>query len=100
MDETVYVDCPHCNARLEVDRKTGKVVKSWEKVEKKEGTDFFAESLKKQKEEKARLNKYFTAAPDSLKQKKKELQDKFEAEKKRIHDEGDTERPINPMDLD
>jgi len=98
--ETIFVDCPHCHTRLEIEKKTGKVVKTWAKLEKKEGADVVGEALKKMKEDKARLDKYFSGAPDSMKQHKKELLDKFEQEKKRIHETGDVEKPINPMDLD
>jgi hypothetical protein len=35
-----------------------------------------------------------------MEEKKKELEEKFEAEKKRIKDSGDTSKPVNPMDLD
>ncbi|MDD2772371.1 MAG: hypothetical protein PHP45_01600 [Elusimicrobiales bacterium] len=99
--ETIFVDCPHCGMRLEVDKQTGKVVKTWEKLKIKDGADPFAESLKKMKEEKDRLDKYFTGAPESLKQRRQELADKFEAEKQKIKDAGGTvERPLNPLDLD
>ena len=100
MNETLYVDCPHCGARLEVERKTGKLVKSWEKTEKKEGVDQVAESLKKIQENKTKLDKYFSGAPESLAEHKRGLLDAFEKEKKRIRDTGDTSRPINPLDLD
>ncbi|MCX5783204.1 MAG: hypothetical protein NTW04_02010 [Elusimicrobia bacterium] len=98
--ETFYIDCPHCKTRLEVEKKSGRVIKSWEHIEKKDGADPMAEALKKMKEDKSRLEKYFSGAGDEMAHRKKELQDKFEAEKKRIHDSGDTERPLNPMDLD
>ncbi|MFA5161803.1 MAG: hypothetical protein WC421_06120 [Elusimicrobiales bacterium] len=100
MTETMFVDCPCCGTRLELERKTGKIVKTWAKLEKKEGGDAFADSLKKMKEEKERLGKYFSQAPDSMSKHKKELLDKFEQEKQRIKDSGDTSRPLNPLDLD
>jgi len=100
MSETIFVDCPHCGQRLEVEKNTGKIVKTWAKVEKKEGVDLVAETLRKRKEERAQLDKYFSGAPDSLKKHKEELLKKFDAEKKRIHDEKDYDKPVNPMDLD
>jgi len=100
MNDTIFVDCPHCGQRLEVERKTGKVVKTWAKVEKKAGVDLVAETLKKRQEERAQLDKYFSGAQSDMKKHKEELLKKFDEEKKRINDEGDFERPINPMDLD
>ena len=57
-------------------------------------------ALKKIKSDKSRLDDYFSGAGRAMEEKKKELLDKFEQEKKRIEDSGDTSRPINPMDLD
>ncbi len=99
-EETFYVDCPICRARIEVERKTGRIIKHWEKAEKKEGVDPVQDALKKMQENKDKLSKYFSGARTSMEEKKKELLDKFDKEKQRIHDEGDTSRPINPMDLD
>ena len=99
-DETFLIDCPICKARIEVVKKTGKVIRHWEKPEVKEGADQMQEALKKIKDDKVRLDDYFSKAQGDMERKKKELLDKFEKEKKRIKDSGDTSRPINPMDLD
>jgi len=97
---TFLVDCPCCKVRIEVDRKNGKVLRHWEKPEVKEGADPMQEAIKKMKADKSRLDDYFSNAGKTMEGKKKELLDKFEKEKKRIEDSGDTSRPINPMDLD
>ncbi len=99
-DETIYVDCPLCGGRLEVVKNTGKVINHWAKPEIGGGGDIVKEALKKQAEEKLRLEEYFKTAPDSLSKKSKKLDDLFEAEKKRIHKEKDYDRPDNPFDLD
>lgn len=97
---TFLVDCPCCKARIEVDRRTGKVLKHWEKPQVKEGGDLMAESLKKIQADKSRLDDYFKNAGKSMEDKQKELEAQFEKEKKRIEDSGDTSKPINPLDLD
>lgn len=97
---TFLVDCPCCKARIEVDRQNGKVLRHWEKPEVKEGTDPMQEAFKKMKADKSRLDDYFNNAGKSMEEKKKELEEKFKQEKKRIEDSGDTSKPINPMDLD
>lgn len=99
-DGTFLVECPCCSVRLEIDRRTGKVLKHFEKPQVKPGGDPMQEALKKMKDEKARLDSYFSNAGKSLEEKKKELEKKFEQEKKRIEDSGDNSRPINPLDLD
>ncbi|MEK7721970.1 MAG: hypothetical protein AAB359_06235 [Elusimicrobiota bacterium] len=99
-DGTFIIDCPICKARIEVDKKTGKALRHWEKPEVREGADPMQEAFRKMKEDKSRLDSYFSNAGKSMENKKKELEEKFEKEKKRIKDSGDTSRPINPMDLD
>jgi len=94
------VDCPCCKARIEVDKKNGKVLRHWDKPDVKDGADPMAEAFRKMKADKTRLDDYFSNAGKSMEEKKKELLDKFETEKKRIKDSGDTSRPLNPMDLD
>ncbi|MDO8806271.1 MAG: hypothetical protein Q7R35_17785 [Elusimicrobiota bacterium] len=99
-DGTFIVDCPCCKIRIEVDKKTGKVLRHWEKPEAKEGVDPMQEAFKKMKDDKSRLDSYFSNAGKSMEDKKKELDEKFEKEKKRIKDSGDTSRPETPWDLD
>ncbi|HOI42099.1 MAG TPA: hypothetical protein PK523_04060 [Elusimicrobiales bacterium] len=94
------IDCPCCKARIEVDRKTGKVLRHWDKPKVKEGADPMAEAMKKIQEDKARLEGYFSGARGEMDKKKKDLLDKFEQEKKRIEESGEDIKPINPMDLD
>lgn len=97
---TFLVDCPCCKVQIEVDRKTGKVLRHWDKPVAKAGGDPMQEAMKKMKEDKSRLDSYFTNAGRSMEDKKKELEDKFEKEKKRIKDSGETSRPESPWDLD
>ncbi|MDD2805499.1 MAG: hypothetical protein PHV33_08090 [Elusimicrobiales bacterium] len=97
---TFLIDCPCCKARIEVDRKTGKVLKHWDKPQVKPGGDLMQEAMKKMQEDKARLDSYFSNAGKSMEEKKKELEEKFQKEKKRIEESGDTSRPDSPFDLD
>jgi hypothetical protein len=97
---TFLIDCPCCKARVEVDKKTGKVLRHWEKPVVKEGADPMQEAFKKMKADKSRLDDYFSNAGKSLEDKKKELEDKFQKEKKRIEESGDTSKPETPFDLD
>ena len=99
-EETFLIDCPLCEARIEVEKKTGKVINHWEKPKLKKGEDPFKKALEGIKDNKNKLDDYFSGAKNSMEDKKKELLDKFEKEKKRIKDTGDTSKPINPMDLD
>ncbi|MBI5744838.1 MAG: hypothetical protein HY952_09850 [Elusimicrobia bacterium] len=99
-DGTFLVECPCCKARIEVDRRTGKVLKHWDKPQVKEGGDLMQEAMKKMQADKNRLDAYFSNAGKSMEEKKKELEEKLEKEKKRIEESGDTSKPPSPFDLD
>ncbi|HUT86416.1 MAG TPA: hypothetical protein VMW66_06250 [Elusimicrobiales bacterium] len=98
--KTIYVDCPHCGARIEAESKSGKVMQSWEKPQIKKGEDAFKQAFKKQKEDKSKLDEYFKGASGEMEKRKKDLLDKFDKAKKEIHDKKDYGRPDMPTDLD
>ena len=99
-EESFLIDCPMCKARIEVEKKTGKVLRHWEKPVVKEGGDQIKDALDKIKQDHARLENYFSKAQGDMEKKKKDLLDNFEKEAKRIKDSGDTSKPFNPLDLD
>lgn len=99
MSETFLVDCPKCGLRIEIDKKTGKIVKHYEKPDIKT-TDPIKEMMEKMKSEKEKLNNYFDSAQDGLKERQKDLEKKFKENKKKIEESNDKSRPINPLDLD
>jgi predicted nuclease with TOPRIM domain len=99
-EESFLIDCPMCKARIEVEKKTGKVLRHWEKPVTKEGSDQMKDALEKIKTDKSKLEDYFSKAQGDMEKKKRELLDTFEKEAKRIKDSGDNSKPLNPMDLD
>lgn len=99
-EKTIFIDCPHCKSRLEVETKTGKITQSWKEDDLKKSKDFIKDALKKQEEEKSRLDKYFEGAGSEMQKRKKDLFKQFDKEKKRIHKQKDYSRPDNPMDWD
>lgn len=99
MSDTFLIDCPKCALRIEIDKKSGKVIKHYEKIDIK-SEDPFKEIMYKMKGEKEKLNDYFKGAQSAFKDRQKELEKKFEENKKKIEESGDKSKPINPMDLD
>lgn len=95
--ETFIIECPECGIHIEIDKKTGKVVAKYPRIEKS-SSDPFSEILKKEKERSKQLDEYFSKAPDDLKRRKEELDKKFEENKKKAKD--DPNPPLNPLDLD
>ncbi|MCX7905362.1 MAG: hypothetical protein N2446_01505 [Elusimicrobiales bacterium] len=94
--ETFIVECPECGIRIEVDKKTGKVINKYSKPNLS-STDPFTDMIKKTKEKNRELDEYFSKAPDELKRRINELEKRFEENKKKAKD--DPNPPINPMDL-
>lgn len=100
-DGTIYVDCPCCGVRLEVEREGGKVVQRWEKQAKaKPGGDPIKAALAKLEEDKKKRAKLLSGAAEAIEAEKKRALEKFEKEKERIKRENDTSRPPHPFDLD
>lgn len=100
MEETFLIDCPKCGARIEVEKRTGKVLRHWDKPDIKGSADPLKDMMDKMNQQKSKLDNYFDGAKDGLKDRRKELDKKFEEEKKRVKESGDDSKPINPMDLD
>lgn len=96
--DTVIIECPQCGIRIEIDRKTGKVINKYPKPETSKSGDIFSDMIKKDEENKRKLEEYFSNAPQSLKKRKDELEKKFEENRKKAKD--DPNPPLNPMDLD
>ncbi len=97
---TVYVDCPCCGTRLEVERENGKVVQQWKKAEPAPGGDALKAALAKLESDKQRRQQIFSTAKESMEEQKRKALEKFEKEKERIKRENDTSRPPGPFDLD
>ncbi|MGC9070945.1 MAG: hypothetical protein ACP5IO_06525 [Elusimicrobiales bacterium] len=95
--DSFIIECPECGIRLEIDRKTGKIINSYPKPDVK-SADAFLDMIKKSQENKKRLDDYFSKAPEEIKKRKEELEKKFEENKKKAKD--DPNPPLNPMDLD
>jgi hypothetical protein len=98
---TIYVDCPCCGARMEVQREDGKLVQHWAKpVKGKEAENLLKTAAERLKADKAKRDKYLEGAKGMLQDEKRRLEEKFQQGKERIRREGDTGRPPNPFDLD
>lgn len=99
--DTIYVDCPCCGARMEVRREDGRVMQHWSKTyNKKSGGDPIKEAQEKLKSEKDRLSKYLAGANEILEKQKRDALEKFEREKRRVNEEGDNTPPPSPFGFD
>jgi hypothetical protein len=103
LEDSIYVDCPCCNTKLEVLRENGKVINQWKKKPAEKlppGVDPIQAALLKMKAEKERLAKTLENVGEVVERQRKEALEKFEKEKERIIREGDNTPPPRPFDLD
>ncbi|MEF3281059.1 MAG: hypothetical protein K6357_08875 [Elusimicrobiota bacterium] len=96
--DTILIECPDCGLRIEIDRKTGKIVNKFKKPDISNSNDPLSDMIKKTKENQNKLDDYFKNAGKEMEKKKEELEKQFEENKKKAKE--DPTKPINPMDLD
>lgn len=101
-EETIYVDCPCCGARLEARRQDGRVMQHWKKALKAqaEGGDPIKAAQERMKAEKERLSKLLENPGKIIEEQKRRALEKFELEKERIIRENDNSAPPHPFDAD
>ncbi|MBP5286506.1 MAG: hypothetical protein J6Z08_01245 [Elusimicrobiales bacterium] len=99
-EETFIIECPCCGERLEIERRTGRIVKRWPKPDTAADGDIMQAALKKMEDDKARLDSYFATAGTEMETRERKLSELFEKEKKKIEESGDFSKPETPFDLD
>ncbi len=99
MVRTIYVDCPCCQTRLEVDAENGKVLNQWKKADKDSHTDAMAEGLKKLHQDKQRRENLLRQSQEEMAKKKKNLEEQFQKGLDQAKKEG-PQKPMNPFDLE
>lgn len=99
-EDSFIISCPCCGERLEIERRTGKIIKRWAKPEESADKDIMQAGLDKLEADKARLEAYFSSAGQSMQEHEAKLAKLFDEEKERIEKSGDTSKPQIPFDLD
>ena len=65
----MFVDCPCCGARMEVDRESGKLLEHWTKQERPKGDPLQA-AVEKLKSDQAKLENWFSTAQGQMEAQK------------------------------
>ncbi len=73
MDEFLKIKCPNCDAILIINRHTGEIVEVRKPLVKESSGDRFKDAFEKYKIEKQESEKKFTQTIESMKVKKKKL---------------------------
>ncbi len=96
---TITVKCPKCREVLEVDPKSGEVVRHAGEVAPKAGGDFFGERLRQIQGDQARREAIVAEGREKEKVKREQFEELFRKakEQKTVPPE---ERPIRDVDID
>lgn len=97
---TIIIQCPCCGEQLEIDRKSGKILRRWAKTDAGESRDVFQARLDSIEQDKARLDAAFAEAGRKMREREEELSSVFDEQKEKVRKSGDFSRPLNPFDLD
>lgn len=96
--KSLYVQCPECGARLEIDPATGEVLSH--KRQKMTEKTSLEERLKALKKEKEITEDIFSQQLQSLKEKEKLLEEKFKKAVQDSKEREEEEKPLRDIDLD
>lgn len=94
--EKFTIVCPHCEAILTIDAKSGAILAHEEKSKKISSFEELKEQLEKEKQKREQI---FAQEMASLKERERILEEKFKEALKRAEEHGD-EPMKNPLDLD
>ncbi|HPR65314.1 MAG TPA: 2-nitropropane dioxygenase [Thermoanaerobaculia bacterium] len=95
--DKIHVTCPHCQARLTVDRETGDLLAS--EVSREKNKISLEDRLKALDSEKERSDEIFQQQMKALEDKDRLLEEKFKEAVKKSK-ESDPGKPIRDIDLD
>ncbi len=99
--QTIYVNCPHCNAFMEIVSSNGKIVRSHEAKEKlPDNQDTLTAELNKIKSGQTERDESFKKSQQDTAGLHNKLDALFDEEKKRVKETGDITPEIRPFDLD
>lgn len=97
--KTITVRCPKCREALEVDARTGEVLRHHAEVRPKSGEDFFGERLKQIAGEQARREAVVAEGKKRESARRGELEKLF-GKVREEHARGPAERPLRDIDVD
>ena len=96
---TITVKCPKCREVMEIDGKTGKILKHHVEIEPKSATDFLNERLQSLKGEKARLEEMVADSREREKGRSGEHEKLFEKVREKAKGPP-VERDLRDIDID
>ena len=89
-----HIQCPHCEAKLTIDRKTGAVLSSEEKPKPSASLE---EMIRRLDDQRQATTERVAQEQEALKDRARVLEEKVKESIKRVDPKG---KPIRPIDLD
>jgi hypothetical protein len=98
MNRPLIIKCPCCGVEIDIDRESGKIVRTGPKPGEAQGIERFDAALKSVKKPKDVAA--FDRAKDELRKRESKLDDAFKDAFKRVKDTDDGSKPFNPLEMD
>lgn len=96
----IIVQCPCCGTELDIDRRTGQIVRTGPKPGEEEGLARFDSVVKDVQRKSAAPSSAFDNVTRSLKSREGKLDDVFKDAFDKVREQDDGSRPPNPLDWD
>ena len=96
----LLIKCPQCREMMEIDTKTGKIIKHHPEIKPKPGEDFLSDRIKGLEEEKAQRAAKVEESRAREKGRHKKYDDLFKKVQKETREGPPAERPLREIDLD
>lgn len=96
---TIRVTCPKCSEVMEIDTRSGKVLKHHAEIEKKPGEDTLAARIRGLEEQKKR-REAVVADSQAKEQSRKAAHEELFSRVKKTAAEGPAEKPVRDIDMD
>lgn len=95
----LIVHCPCCGVEIDIDRRSGKIVRTGPKPGEEE-TDRFAAAFGQVKDLERKTASAFDQVTRAVKGREEELDDVFRSAVKKVKETDDGSRPFHPLDMD
>lgn len=98
--KNIIVKCPKCREVMEIDSKTGSIIKHHPEIKPKPGGDFLKERMQSLEEEKAKRAALVAGSHEREKTRKERHEEIFKKMKEQVKEGPPADRPLRDIDLD
>ena len=96
----LLVTCPCCGVELDVDRRSGQIVRTGPKLDEEQSVERFDSFVKSVKKRSAKTADAFDQVTEAVRGRERGLDDAFQNAFRRVKETDDGKKPFNPLDFD